>query len=89
MHKDIEKFIQKCNICRQHNLQKQSYSYIHMTPGRRPFDSIACEWVGPSHPHRSKDNSYILTCMICLLTYYPNAIPIPNQKVETIVQAYL
>ena len=47
MHKDIDKFIQNCNICKQHNFQKQYYSYIHTTPGRRPFDFIACDLVGP------------------------------------------
>ena len=88
MCKDIDKFIQNCNICKQHNQQKQSYSYIHMTPERRPFDSIACDMAGPFHPPSSKGNSYILTCM-CLLTSYPIAIPIPNKQVETIVQAYL
>ena len=35
MHKYIDKFIQDCNICKQHNLQKESYSYIHMTPGKK------------------------------------------------------
>ena len=59
-----------------------------MTPGKRPLDSIACDLVGPFHPHSSKGNSYILTCMY-LLTSYPIAIPIANKQAETIIQAYL
>ena len=86
MDKDINKFIQNCNICKQHNLQKQSYSYIHMTPGRRPFGSIAHNLVGSFHQSSLKGSSDILKCM-CLLTNYPIAIPIPNRHVETIVQA--
>ena len=88
MHKDIDKFIQNCNTCKQNNLQKQSYSYIHMSPGRRPFDSISCDLVGPLHPPGLKGNSHISTCM-CLLTNYPIAIPLQNTQAETIVQAYL
>ena len=88
MCKDQDKFIQNCNICKQCNLLNQSYSYIHMTPGRRPFESIACDLVGPFHPPSLKGNSYILTCM-CLLTNYPIAIPIPYTKLETIIQALL
>ena len=86
--KDIEKFIQNWNISKQHNLQKQSYSYIHMTLGKRSFDSIACNLVGPFHPLIWKVNSYICTCK-CLLINYPIAIPKPNKQAETIVQAYL
>ena len=59
-----------------------------MTPGKWPFDSIACDFVGLFHPPSSKGNSYILTCM-CHLTNYPIPISIPNKQVETIVQAYL
>ena len=88
MCKDIDKFIQNCNILKQHNLQNQSYSYTHMTPGRGPFDSISYGLVWPFHPLSSKCNSYILLCM-CLLTNYPIAIPIPNKQAETIVQTYL
>ena len=52
-------FIQNCNICKHHNLQKlRNYSYIHMPPWRRPFDSIACNLVGPFHPPSSKGNSH-------------------------------
>ena len=88
MHKDIEKLIQNCNICQQHNIQKQSYSYIYITPGKRPFDSIASKLVGPFYLPSSKGNSYIITCMY-LLTNYPIAIPIPNKQAERVMQTYL
>ena len=88
MCKDIDKFIQNCNTYKQHNLQKQSHSYIHMTSGKRPFDSIVSDLVGPLHLHSSKANSYILTCM-CLLTNCPIAIPIPNKQMVKIIQAFL
>ena len=58
-----------------------------MTPARRPFNSIACDLVGPFHPSSSKGNSYILTC-ICLLTNYPIAIHIPNKQAKTDIQAW-
>ena len=69
MCKDIDKFIQNSNACKNHNLWTQSYNYSNIPPARRPFDSIACDLVGPFPPPSSNGNSYILTCM-CLLTYY-------------------
>ena len=53
------RFVQNCNICKQQNLPKQSYSYIHMTPRKRHFDYIASNLVRPFHPPSTKSNSYI------------------------------
>ena len=38
---DIDKSIQNCHTCNQHNLQNQSHSYIHMKPPCRQFNTIA------------------------------------------------
>ena len=75
-------FVQNCNLCRHHSLQKRSYSYMHMAPARRPFDSISCDLVGLFHSPSSRGNSYKLVCM-CLLTNYPIAIPIPDKHTES------
>ena len=59
-----------------------------MIPGRRTFDFIVCDLVGPFYPPNLKGSSYNLTC-IYFLTIYPISIPIPKNQAETLVQAYL
>ena len=71
--KDIDIFIQKWHTCKQHNLQKQSYSYIHMKPGKRPFDSILCNLFSCFHSPSSKGKSYVLMCVPS--NYLPNSGP--------------
>ena len=88
MYKDIDRFIQNSHICKQHNLQQQLCSYMHMKLPHRQFDTIACNSIGPFTPSSFKGKSYILTCM-CLLTNFPFAIPIPIKLAETIIKAYL
>ena len=80
MCKGIDKFIQHCHIYKQHNLQKQSYSCIHIKLPKRSFGFIALDLIGSFHPS-SKENTYVLTCM-CLLTNYPIRIPIPDKTAE-------
>ena len=48
MQWNIDKFIQNCHMCKQSNLQKQSWSHINMKLIKYPFDSMACDLVDPS-----------------------------------------
>ena len=82
MQKIIDNFIQNCHTCKQHNLHKQSYSYVHMKP---PKDHLIQQPVTSLAPFTL--NSDVLLCM-CHLTKFPVAIPIPNKRAETFVQAH-
>ena len=72
-----KKFISIWHICKQHNLQKESHSFIYIKTPCRQFNTIACNGIGPFTLPCSEGNSYVLPCM-CPLTNFPVAIPIPN-----------
>ena len=62
MHQDIDKFIQNCHACRQHSLQKQSYSYIQMRLHQRLPNLIACDKLAPFTKAQRKTNMYSCAC---------------------------
>ena len=75
----IDKFIQNCHICRKHNLQKQSYSFIQKLP-KRLFDSTALYLIGSFH--LSYKINTIVPTYVCLLVNYSIVIPIQVKQLK-------
>ena len=74
----------ECNLQNQANTEKP-FSYFAAPEG--PMQFICMDIVGPISPMTSKGNRFCLT-VVCMLTGYTIAIPIPNKSAETICQAY-
>ena len=82
MHKDIDKVIKNCHMCRQHNLQKQLHSY-QTTQNNVWLKRIRFRRTLPYH---FQINTYVLTC-ICLLTNYHIAISNPDKTAKKLFKA--
>ena len=79
-----------CKHCIECNLQNQANTekpFSHFAAPEGPMQFICMDIVGPISPMTSRGNRFCLT-VVCMLTGYTIAIPIPNKSAETICQAY-
>ena len=83
MNKDIRKYIANCILCRQDKAKGQQYPLQMTEIPDRPFDKIAIDLVTDCETSTS-GNKHLLT-IIDHLTGWPEAFPIPDKSVDTIV----
>ena len=83
MNKDIWKYIANCVFCRWEKAKVQQYPLQMTEIPDRPFDKITIDLVTNCETSTSGDK-HILT-IIDHLTGWPEAFPIPDKSVDTIV----
>ena len=84
----VKKHVQACKFCQEHNKQTLKYSKFNFEAKPPPMKFISMDLIGEFHPPFSKGNRYALT-VICMFTCYTFYIPIPNEKAETVLKAYM
>ena len=87
MKKDIQKYIANCTFCHRGKAKIQNYSLQMMEIPNRPFDKIAIDLITECETSTS-GNKDILT-IIDHLTGWPEAYPIPDKTVDTIVSTFI
>ena len=87
MNKVIWKYIANCTLCHREKTKIQNYPLQMMEIPNRPFDKIAIDLITECETSTSR-NKHILT-IIDHLTGGPEAIPIPNKTVDTIVSSFI
>jgi hypothetical protein len=89
MKQDITNYINKCKIC-QSLKTRTKVNKIPMkitSTSKKPWEQAYSDIVGPL-PESEGGNKYILT-VICSLTKFVIAVPIPNQEAETMAKAFV
>ena len=87
MYSDCVDFVRHCEVCALRRSTKKGYATevrARPTPAR-PFHTIALDIKGPLLT-TDNNNSYILV-VVCLLTRFVIAIPLPNTEGQTIARA--
>ena len=87
MNKDICKYINNCALCEREKARTQVYMLQMTDIPDRPSNKIAIDLVSDLNISAS-GIQHILT-IIYHLTRWPEAFPIPDEKVDTIVNNYL
>ena len=87
MNKDISKYIANCVLCQREKAKVQHYPLQMMEIPDRPFDKIAIDLVTECETSTS-GNKHILT-IIDHLTGWPEAFPIPDKSIDTIVSTFI
>ena len=87
MNKDIRKYIANCILCCREKAKVQYYLLQMTEILYRPFDKIAIDLVTECDTSTS-GNKHILTT-IDHLTGWPEAFPIPDKTVDTIVLTFI
>ena len=87
MSKDIRKYIANCTLCHREKAKAQAYPLQLTEIPDRPFDKIVIDLVMECETSTS-GNKYILT-IIEHLTGWPEAFPIPDKSVDTIVSTFI
>ena len=87
MNKDIWKYIANCTLCNREKAKIQNYPLQMMKIPDRPFDKIAIDLITECKASTS-GNEHILT-IIDHLTGWPEAFPIPDKTVDTIVSTFI
>ena len=87
MNKDIRKYIVNCILCQREKAKVQHYPLQMMEIPDRPFDKIAIDLIMECNTSTS-GNKHILT-IIDHLTGWPEAFPIPDKTVDTIVSTFI
>ena len=87
MNKDIWKCIANCTLCHREKAKIQTYPLQMTEIPNRPFDKIAIDLVTECETSTS-GNKHILT-IIDHLTRWPEAYPIPDKSVDTIVSTFI
>ena len=87
MNKDIQKYIANCTLCHREKAKIQNYPLQMMEIPDRPFDKIAIDLITEWKTSTS-GNKHILT-IIDHLTGWPEAYPIPDKTVDTIVSTFI
>lgn len=87
--KEIEEYVRACDPCQRVGKDRDAKKApLKLVPVvSEIFSKISADTVGPL-PESENHNKYILTA-ICVSSKYPEAIPIPNLKSETIVSAFI
>ena len=83
MNKDFRKYIANCTICCRENAKEQTYPLLMTEISDRPFYKIAMDLYMECETSNFR-NKHILT-IIDHLTGWPEAFPIPDKLVDTIV----
>ena len=83
--KDITSYVKSCHICQKKSKRPTKIPLGKMEPISTPFQKVAIDIIGPL-PTTKKGNSYILS-MIDVSSRWPECIPLPNVKTETIAQS--
>src|SRR5699024_4210569 len=87
MYKDIKKYIQNCELCQKNKCSKKTKLPMSLTTtSSKPFEKIFLDIVGPLN-ETEKKNKYLLTFQDDL-TKFSIAIPIPDQKADTVARNF-
>lgn len=90
MKKDVVDYINTCISCNERKTSKDDNKPVPLeissTPSK-PFQHVAIDVVGPL-PLTKNGNKYLLTFQD-IFTKYPEAIPMPDQTVETIAKKFV
>ena len=87
MCKDILRHCKTCHQCVLQNQGGGEVGFDHFSTPSLPMEFICMDLVGPISPRTSKGNKYILT-VIDMLTGYTIAVPIEDERSETVCKAY-
>ena len=87
MNKDIRKYIATCALCHREKAKAQQYPWQMTEILDRPFDKIAIDLVTECDTSTS-GNKHILT-IIDHLTGWPEAYPISDKTVDTIISTFI
>ena len=84
---DVTRWARECATCQQQKVARHTKPSIQSirVPAQR-FQHVHVDLVGPLPP--SEGNVYILT-VIDRTTRWPEAIPLPDSKAETVAQAFI
>lgn len=86
MNRDVARFIKCCVDCQQSKIQRHTMSPIcRFELPKSRFQHIHMDLVGPLPP--SNGYRYLLT-MVDRYTRWPEAVPIPDMKAETVARAF-
>ena len=87
MHKDIHKYINNCAVCMREKARTQVYPLQMTDMPDRPFDKIAIDLISDLNISAS-GNQHILTIIIHLMGW-PEAFPVHDKKVDTIMHIFI
>ena len=87
MNKDIRKYIANCILCQREKAKVQHYPLPVMEIPDRPFHKITIDLITECDMSTS-GNKHILT-IIDPLTGWPEAFPIPDKTMDTIVSTFI
>ena len=90
LKKDVVQYCKTCHTCQMVGKPNQVIpkARLHPIPAfEEPFSRVLIDCVGPL-PKTKTGNQYILTIM-CAATRFPEAIPLRNIKVKSIVKALI
>ena len=87
MNKDIWKYITNCTLCHREKAKIHHYPLQMMEIPDRPFDKIAFDLITECDTLPS-GNKHILS-IIDHLTGWPEAYPIPDKTMDTIVSTFI
>ena len=87
---DVRRFCRSCDVC-QRAVKKGSVGKAplgKMPLIDRPFQRVALDLVGPTHPPSEEGHRYILT-LVDYATRYPEAAPLKTCTAETVAEALI
>ena len=87
---DVSKYCKTCHTCQMVGKPNQTIRKAQLQPipaFDEPFSRILIDCVGPL-PRTKSGNEYLLTIM-CTSTRFPEAIPLRNIKIKSIVKALI
>ena len=87
MNKDILKYIANCTLCHREKAKIEIYPLQMTEIPDRPFDKMAIDFITECKTSTS-GNKHILT-IIDHLTGWPEAFPIPDKTVDTIISTFI
>lgn len=88
MSKDVRAFVRGCPTCQIKTVKKDSYSYKHDEPPRKPWVRLAVDLAGQGYGRTPDGNVAVLTA-ICMHSQYPFAEPIKDKTAQSVAQAMM
>ena len=86
MSKDVREYVKNCESCKRNKVDKKFIEQLVLTPTpTEAFDTVQIDTVGPL-PKTNNGNEYLVT-IICDLTKFLIAVPIPNKLAKTVAKA--